>query len=215
MANAKKEGMDVWSVTSGKTSYLGQCYSDGRKEWCCRFCSETNVWTRWRCRRCQTSSVAREVQAGSFSKGQTVLIGFVLIKWRRTTFVGNSAQNCRNYVKRLSGTRVQRRSRERSANLRLRKAVWKKMGRWKWMKKLVARRNWISSVRSARTASRLQEIYVCAAGHSGQAQRNVAAGEAESSLAGSIRKGLNNYKVYKIKMKQCQKGVGKWAGADA
>ena len=24
---------------------------DGRKEWICKFCSETNVWTRWRCRR--------------------------------------------------------------------------------------------------------------------------------------------------------------------
>ena len=25
---------------------------DGRKEWICKFCSESNVWTRWRCRRC-------------------------------------------------------------------------------------------------------------------------------------------------------------------
>ena len=25
---------------------------DVRKEWICKFCSETNVWTRWRCRRC-------------------------------------------------------------------------------------------------------------------------------------------------------------------
>ena len=25
---------------------------DGRKEWTCKFCSESNVWTRWRCRRC-------------------------------------------------------------------------------------------------------------------------------------------------------------------
>ena len=26
--------------------------NDGRKEWICKFCSETNVWTSWRCRRC-------------------------------------------------------------------------------------------------------------------------------------------------------------------
>ena len=26
--------------------------NDGRKEWLCKFCSETNVWTRWRCRCC-------------------------------------------------------------------------------------------------------------------------------------------------------------------
>ena len=25
---------------------------DGRKEWTCKFCSESNVWTRWRRRRC-------------------------------------------------------------------------------------------------------------------------------------------------------------------
>ena len=25
---------------------------DGRKEWTCKFCSGTNVWTQWRCRRC-------------------------------------------------------------------------------------------------------------------------------------------------------------------
>ena len=25
---------------------------DGRKELICKFCSETNMWTRWRCRRC-------------------------------------------------------------------------------------------------------------------------------------------------------------------
>ena len=24
---------------------------DGRKEWICKICSESNVWTRWRCRR--------------------------------------------------------------------------------------------------------------------------------------------------------------------
>ena len=26
--------------------------TDGRREWTCKFCSETNVWTRWRWRRC-------------------------------------------------------------------------------------------------------------------------------------------------------------------
>ena len=27
---------------------------DGRKEWCCRVCSETNSWTKSKCRRCKT-----------------------------------------------------------------------------------------------------------------------------------------------------------------
>ena len=29
--------------------------TDSRKEWICKFCSESNVWTRWRCRRCHTN----------------------------------------------------------------------------------------------------------------------------------------------------------------
>ena len=29
---------------------------DGQKEWYCRFCPETDVWTRWRCRRCFSST---------------------------------------------------------------------------------------------------------------------------------------------------------------
>ena len=28
---------------------------DGRKEWTCKFCPESNVWPRWRCRRCCTN----------------------------------------------------------------------------------------------------------------------------------------------------------------
>ena len=32
---------------------------DGRKEWTCKFCSESNVWTRWRCRHCYHDIPAR------------------------------------------------------------------------------------------------------------------------------------------------------------
>ena len=28
---------------------------DGRKEWTCKFCWESNVWTRWRCRGCYSN----------------------------------------------------------------------------------------------------------------------------------------------------------------
>ena len=53
------------ALVSGKVFWLGMG-GDGfqteekvlgvgtgrRKEWTCKFCSETSVWTRWRCRRC-------------------------------------------------------------------------------------------------------------------------------------------------------------------
>ena len=31
---------------------------DGREEWICNFCSESNVWTGWRCRRCHNNILA-------------------------------------------------------------------------------------------------------------------------------------------------------------
>ena len=31
---------------------------DGRKEWTFKLCSESNVWTRWRCRRCYSNTPA-------------------------------------------------------------------------------------------------------------------------------------------------------------
>ena len=41
---------------------------DGRKEWICKFCSESNVWTRWRCRRC-----CYNIPAGLRGKHQQVI----------------------------------------------------------------------------------------------------------------------------------------------
>ena len=37
---------------------LAEVTTDGRKEWACKFCSESNVWTRWRCRRCYHNILA-------------------------------------------------------------------------------------------------------------------------------------------------------------
>ena len=53
MANAEKEEIDGKASTDGRASAKAVAI-DGRKEWYCRFCSETNVWTRSKCRRCQT-----------------------------------------------------------------------------------------------------------------------------------------------------------------
>ena len=34
---------------------------DGQKEWICKLCSETNVWTRWRYRRCFSNILCKEI----------------------------------------------------------------------------------------------------------------------------------------------------------
>ena len=48
---------------------------DGRKEWTCKFCSESKVWTGWRCRRCHN-----DIPAGLHGKKkQAVASGKFLV----------------------------------------------------------------------------------------------------------------------------------------
>ena len=42
----------VWDQVRTRRILADAITIDGGKEWTNKFCSETNVWTRWRCRRC-------------------------------------------------------------------------------------------------------------------------------------------------------------------
>ena len=53
MGNAEEEGLDGRSRADKKELLAKAATIDGRKEWNCRFCWETNVWKRSICRRCQ------------------------------------------------------------------------------------------------------------------------------------------------------------------
>ena len=55
----------------------------GRKEWIGKFCSETNVWTRWRCRRCFSNIPAglqREHKEAVFVKNKEWCSPRVIVK---------------------------------------------------------------------------------------------------------------------------------------
>ena len=51
MASKLRRGVS-WSKERGERVLAIPISIDGRKEWTCKFCSESNVWTTWRCRRC-------------------------------------------------------------------------------------------------------------------------------------------------------------------
>ena len=56
---------------------------DGRKEWICKFCSETNVWTRWRRKRCYSNiptGLRGKLQTGNFGKDWKVVVRIIVIK---------------------------------------------------------------------------------------------------------------------------------------
>ena len=47
---------------------------DRRKEWTCKFCSESSVWTSWRCRRC-CSNIPVAAKSGEWSTGSSTWSG--------------------------------------------------------------------------------------------------------------------------------------------
>ena len=57
------EGLVGWSSAERGASGT----ADHHRRWCCRFCSETNVWTRSKCRRCQTGIPSVSTKSGSWT----------------------------------------------------------------------------------------------------------------------------------------------------
>ena len=54
LSNAGEEVLGV-GPGQGRKNLAEAITVDARKEWTCKFCSESNVMTRWRCRRCYSN----------------------------------------------------------------------------------------------------------------------------------------------------------------
>ena len=138
MADTEKEEMGGRSSTDGRASCQGFPTFDCRKEWYCRFCSETNVWTRSKCRMCQANipsvlqgeyKPAVSTKAGrscsdSSSSGEcedTVLA---------TRPTGQKRRNHGSCVKKTRGSR-RKENRRCSSRTLVKKAGSQKMGRWR------------------------------------------------------------------------------------
>ena len=48
-------GWSGWRTDQSREGLADAIARDGWEEWMCKFSSETNVWTRWRCRRCYSN----------------------------------------------------------------------------------------------------------------------------------------------------------------
>ena len=78
MASKRREGVS-WIPGKQRAARVwgGAIAIDGRREWMCKFCSESNVWTRWRCRRCYNGIPAglrgkyRQAVAAKSGEGST------------------------------------------------------------------------------------------------------------------------------------------------
>ena len=106
---------------------------DGRQEWYCRYCSETNVWTRSKCRRCQTK-IPAALQRGGVARTR--------LRWdsAKTSFwVKRPRASYFNF--RRKSRKWKRKYLRCSLKERVKKASPKNLGRWWWVKRLTARRS--------------------------------------------------------------------------
>ena len=92
LSNAEKKFVDPGQGTCGKV--LADVITiDGRKEWICKFCSESNVWLRRRRRRCYSNIPAGlRKHTGRRLRRERVSgpLVFLVVKWRRGHEVPNS-----------------------------------------------------------------------------------------------------------------------------
>ena len=81
----QRRGSWIPGKEKAETALADAISTDGRKEWICKFCLESNVWTRWRFGRCCTnipSGLRGEVPAGSGSKDRRMVNGLFDVEWR-------------------------------------------------------------------------------------------------------------------------------------
>ena len=86
MVSRHREESPGYRERSGLKRFLADAITiDGRTEWMCKmckFCSETNVWTRCRCRRCFSNILAglqRKHMEAVFARVELGV--FILERW--------------------------------------------------------------------------------------------------------------------------------------
>ena len=81
---------------------------DGRKEWICKFCSGSNVWTRAMFLQHPGRAVGK-IEAGDFGENWRVVHRFVVIEWRRGQEVQSSGAESKELQAQVEQLRRQQR----------------------------------------------------------------------------------------------------------
>ena len=176
MANAEKKGW-LCGQPRAETILAEALTKDGQKEWVCRFCTETNVWARWRCRKC-------------FSSIPSVLQGkcrqAVSAKGGRCSSGSSSSSGGDNKNCRTSDAEVQalREELNRFKNTEKKQGVecepageeggLEEDGKMEVDEEVDSKKKWVRK-KELQKQLRFREAHVCAAAHSELAQGRVAA----------------------------------------
>ena len=69
---------------------------DGRKEWTCKFCSETNVWTRERCKSCGNNipmGLQGKHKEAVYAKNKKMVLWLIVLEWGRRVEVSGARRD--------------------------------------------------------------------------------------------------------------------------
>ena len=124
---------------------------DGRKERICKFSSGTNVWTRWRCRRCFSN-----VPAGLQGKHKKTFFFFLIrikggtgdhppvVKKGSLVIKKKSVRGCVQRWTYSASSKDGAKGPTRMESRRDGEVVWKRIARWRLRRKRTARKSWMS-----------------------------------------------------------------------
>ena len=140
----QRRGLWIPGKERAEKVLAGAITIDGRKEWKCKFCCESIVWTRWRCRRCCGENTGRRLRR-ELARGPRALrcrverrTGSLSVKMLRLQFFG----------RRLSGfeDKVERQDKMGQVTRSERKVVLRKIGAWKWRMRPRAKKSWTREI---------------------------------------------------------------------
>ena len=114
-----------WQVRAEKT--LADAVTiDGRKEWFCKLCSETDVWTR-EMLQVLHEHPAREILTSSLSEGRMMFIGIIVFGWREQKVPQTQRQRFEICVGNSNDTKVLKRGKQLRENQQVEHVGSKKM----------------------------------------------------------------------------------------
>ena len=124
--------------------------TDVRKDGTCKFCSESNVWTRWRCRRCYHDiptglrGMYRQAIAGRTGEWSAVSLTSSREEDRKSKCL--EAENKELRAMRPWRRREEEEPKEGKAFLPGEGVAWRKSGEWiwTWRRRLRAGKSWMS-----------------------------------------------------------------------
>ena len=117
---AQKRGMWILGKERAESVLANAISIDGRKEWTCKFCSESNVWTRWLCRRCYSDAG----RSGESSTGSTTSSGEEDRKTRSLEAEKKKLRARIDALEKKGGEGVQRGERRRFGRCVVRGHTW-------------------------------------------------------------------------------------------